>query len=71
MRNKVQHFTFRRITFFFRLNFKCWPMFINLWKYVDYTNNFNVSMQSVCGLKQNYKQVKIGLLNINGIVVKC
>ena len=55
MRNKVQHFTLLRITFFFRLNFKCRPVFINLWKYVDYTNNFNVLMESVCGLKQNYK----------------
>ena len=55
MRNRVQQFTFLRITFYFRLNLKCWPVFINLWKYDDYTNNFNVSTQSVCGLKQNYK----------------
>ena len=52
MRNKVQHFTLLRITFFFQLNFKSWPVFINLWKYDDYTNNFNVSTQSVCGLKK-------------------
>ena len=42
MPNEVQHFTFLRITFFFRLNFKCWPMFINMWKYDDYTNNLTV-----------------------------
>ena len=48
MRNKVQHFTLLRITFFFRLNFKCCPVFINLWKNDVYTNNFNVSQPSKC-----------------------
>ena len=41
MRNKVQHFTLLRITFFFLLNLKCQSVFVNLWKYGDYTNNFN------------------------------
>ena len=39
--SKVQHFTLLRITFFFRLSFKCWPVLVNLWKHGDYTNNFN------------------------------